>query len=131
MTLCGTVPFLWMAYHQFSAPLMVFCMLARGMGQGATGLPTIAAAYASVPRDQLGVATTASNILQRLGGPIMTTALAFIVALSPAHSSAANPREFMIPFLALIGLQLCVLITTLGLPLWIHQDINENGKRRT
>ena len=67
ISLLSTLPFLWMIHTQFSNPLMAFCMLARGMGQGATNLPPITAAYASVPKAQLGVATTASNIIQRLG----------------------------------------------------------------
>lgn len=110
----GTLPFLWMAHDGFSMPLAVIGLFIRGFGQGATGIPTIAAAYASVPKEQLSFATTAINIVQRLGGPIMTTALAIVV--STAHS-------FFIPFIALICFQLLVMSFTTRLPKRIHQVI--------
>jgi EmrB/QacA subfamily drug resistance transporter len=127
----GTLPILWMIHGQFSPSLMVFCMLARGAGQGSTGLPSLAAAFASVRKEQLGLAATASNVVQRLGGPIATATLAFIVALTSTHSAVPNPHEFMIPFGALIGLQLLVFVVALGLPLWVDQDRTEKGAGRT
>jgi EmrB/QacA subfamily drug resistance transporter len=126
----GSMPFVWMIHHGFSAAVMLACMLARGAGQGATGLPSLAAAYAAVPRDQLGLATTASNVVQRLGGPIATAALAFIIALTSASPSVAHPHEFMIPFLVLIGALLLVFVVALRLPVWIHQDDHEHSARR-
>src|SRR3984957_2022919 len=71
----GDLPFLLMAFGGFPlvrARLRLFC---RGMGQGATGIPSIAAAYASVPREKLSLATMAVNIVQRLGGPTITTVI--------------------------------------------------------
>jgi hypothetical protein len=73
------------------------------MGQDATGIPSIAAAYAAVPREKLSLATMAVNIVQRLGGPTITTVIATTVSLS-ANVTSASAHAFLIPFAALIML---------------------------
>jgi hypothetical protein len=40
----------------------------RGVGLSAVGIPSISAAYASVKKRDLPMATTSLNIVQRLGG---------------------------------------------------------------
>jgi hypothetical protein len=94
-------------------------LVVRGAGQGAVGIPAIAAAYSSVPEEKLGLATTAINIVQRLGGPIETTVIAITVSLSSASLPILLPRAFLIPFVALITLQLLVLSSTSRLPVRI------------
>jgi MFS family permease len=116
----GTLPFVWMACTRLSIPLSILGLLLRGMGQGATGIPSLAAAYASVPKEGLSLATTAINIVQRVGAPIMTTAIAIVVALSQAGRSGAEPQAFFIPFIALIVCQLFVLGSASRLPRRIH-----------
>jgi EmrB/QacA subfamily drug resistance transporter len=69
LNVLGTLPFLWMAFGGFSMAPALVGLFIRGMGQGATGIPSIAAAYAAVPREKLSLATMAVNIVQRLGGP--------------------------------------------------------------
>jgi len=113
LNVAGTVPFLWMALNQYSAPMTIICLLARGIGQGLTGIPTISAAYASIPKDRLSIATTALNIVQRIGGPMTTTALAIVIA---STAGVPGPRAFLLPFLALNLLQLLVLGSALRLP---------------
>ncbi len=105
----GTLPFLWMAHAGLSMGWSVIGMFVRGLGQGATGLPAIAAGYASVPKERLSYATTAMNIAQRLGGPIATTALAIVMSL-------LGESSYFAAFLALILLQLLVLGSALRLP---------------
>jgi EmrB/QacA subfamily drug resistance transporter len=117
----GTLPFLWMAFGGFSMAAALIGLIVRGLGQGATGIPSIAAAYASVPKEKLSFATTAVNIVQRLGGPTITTVIAITVSLSATRSSA-SARAFLIPFAALILLQLVVLASASRLPVRIHQD---------
>jgi EmrB/QacA subfamily drug resistance transporter len=118
----GTLPFLWMAHTQYSAPAAIVGLILRGIGQGATGLPSIAAAYASVPREKLNFATASMNIMQRLGGPILTTALAVVVSYSvPAHS-VPGLHSFEAPFVALIILQLLVFGSAIQLPIRLHSD---------
>jgi hypothetical protein len=101
---------------------MLVAMFARGAGQGAVGVPAISAGYAAVPKEKLAGATTAVNIAQRLGGPIGTTLMAMVISFSAASFPAAGPRAFMIPFIALIGLQLLVLISASRLPAQIHPN---------
>jgi EmrB/QacA subfamily drug resistance transporter len=119
----GTLPFLWMTQGKFSIPLSIAALFVRGLGQGGTGIPSLSAAYSSVPEDKLSFATTAINIVQRLGGPTMTTALAAVMAFSENSSSTSASHSFFIPFVALILFQLVVFGSTLRLPVRIHQDI--------
>jgi MFS family permease len=122
----GTLPFLWMAFGGFSMAPALIGLFVRGMGQGATGIPSIAAAYASVPREKLGPATMAVNIVQRLGGPTITTVIAITVSLS-ANASSASARAFLVPFAALIMLQLLVLASASRLPVRIQQDADSTN----
>ena len=121
INLVGTLPFLFMAYYGFSMPLAIVALFIRGFGQGATGVPSVAAAYASVPKDKLSFATTAVNIVQRLGGPVMTTALAVIVSTSSQNMPA--PHSFCTPFVALICFQLLVMVSARRLPVRIHHEV--------
>jgi len=117
----GTLPFLWMAFGGFSMVPALIGLFVRGMAQGATGIPSLAAAYAAVPREKLSLATTAVNIVQRLGGPTITTVIAIAVSLS-ANVTSASAHAFLVPFSALIALQLLVLAFASRLPVRIHQD---------
>lgn len=122
VTALATLSFLWMSQNQLSPILLVVSLFARGAGQGAIGVPSVSAAYASVPKEQLALATTATNIVQRLGGPIGTTVMAIVLSPSAPHFPAAGPRAYMIAFIALIGLQLILLSSTTRLPVRIHQS---------
>jgi EmrB/QacA subfamily drug resistance transporter len=121
----GTLPFLWMAFGGFSMAPALIGLFIRGIGQGATGIPSIAAAYASVPKEKLSVATMAVNIVQRLGGPTITTLIAIIVTLS-SNVSSASAQTFFVPFAALIVLQLLVLASATRLPIRIYQDADSS-----
>jgi hypothetical protein len=105
-----------MSYRAYSAPIAAAGLFLRGLGQGATGIPSIAAAYAAVPKSKLSLATTALNIVQRLGGPILTTALAAVVSLSVRPGAMPTARSFEMPFLALLVLQGLVLLLAIQLP---------------
>jgi MFS family permease len=120
LNVLGTIPFVYMALGRISPFWVIVSLVARGAGQGAAGIPTIAAAYSSVPKAKLGLATTAINIVQRLGGPIATTVIAITVSLSAASLPVSSPRAFLIPFVALIALQLLVLGSASRLPVRIH-----------
>jgi EmrB/QacA subfamily drug resistance transporter len=122
LNVLGTIPFVYMTLDRMSPFWVIVSLVARGAGQGATGIPTIAAAYSSVPKAKLGLATTAMNIVQRLGGPIATTVIAITVSLSAASLPISSPRAFLIPFVALIALQLLVLGSASRLPVRIHYN---------
>src|SRR6202046_3426776 len=121
----GTLPFLWMAFGGFSMVPALIGLFVRGMGQGATGIPSLAAAYASVSREKLSLATMAVNIVQRLGGPTITTVIAITVSMS-AHVSSASAPAFLVHFAALIVLQLLVLAAASRLPVRIHQEADSS-----
>lgn len=122
LAIVGTLPLLWMAQNRFLPAVMVGALALRGAGQSGIGLPSISAAYAAVPKENLALATTATNIAQRLGGPIATTAMAILMSLAAIHFPAFGPRAFFLPFLALIGIQLLVLGSASRLPLRLHPN---------
>lgn len=119
-SIVGTLPFLWMATSGPSVLLIVPCLFLRGAGQGATGVPSVSAAYAAVPRDRLAQATTATNIVQRLGGPACTTLVAIVAAGATARTAVPGSLLFLFPFAALVGLQVVLLIVACRLPVEIR-----------
>jgi EmrB/QacA subfamily drug resistance transporter len=116
LTLLGTLPLVWMSLDRFSPALTVACLLVRGAGHGAIGIPSLSAAYASVAGPRLPVATTAMNIVQRLGGPVATTLVAAVMAPWTSDGGASAPRSFTVAFAVLIGLQALALGAASRLP---------------
>jgi sugar phosphate permease len=110
-----------MIHAGFSPVIMVIAMLARGAGQGAIGLPSLSAAYASVPKEKLASATTATNIVQRIGGPITTTMIAMVLAFV-TQRTPEGPQLYLVPFLALILVQVLVIVSASRLPVWIKHS---------
>jgi MFS family permease len=123
----GTLPFLWMAFNGFSMPLAIFGLVVRGLGQGATGIPSMTAAYAAVPKQKLSLATMTVNIIQRLGGPAITTIIALVTSLSFSLTPASG-RAFPAPFVALIVVQLLLLGSASRLPLRIYKDAGSHAE---
>ncbi len=117
INLLGSLVFLGMAHFRYWQSLALVALLFRGIGQGAAGIPAIAAAYAAVPKIKLSFAATSLNIIQRLGGPMLTTTLALVVSFS-VHPSDLITRatQFQIPFLVLIFFQLLALGSASQLP---------------
>jgi EmrB/QacA subfamily drug resistance transporter len=62
-----------------SLPLLGAALLVRGIGLGATTMPVMAAAYATLSPDQIPAATTALNVVQRIGGSLGTAVLSVIL----------------------------------------------------
>jgi EmrB/QacA subfamily drug resistance transporter len=77
MTL-GTIPF---AFIGASTPyaLLGGLLVVRGIGMGATMMPAMAAAYATLGRSAVPRATSALNVLQRIGGSLGTALLAVVL----------------------------------------------------
>jgi EmrB/QacA subfamily drug resistance transporter len=117
-----TLPFLWMAQNRLSPSLLALSLLVRGVGQGAIGVPSMSAAYISVPREQLAIATTASNIVQRLGGPTATTIVGMVLSFSASHFAGSGAHAFTLAFVALIGLQVILLGSAGRLPIRIQSN---------
>jgi EmrB/QacA subfamily drug resistance transporter len=121
LALLSMLPFLRMIEHQFSILWAAISLFAAGAGQGTINIPSITAAYSSIPKDRMPVANTALNIAQRLGGPIATTLLAVVMSLSMHASANAEPRRFLAVFIALTGFHLLTLGAASFLPLRIHR----------
>jgi EmrB/QacA subfamily drug resistance transporter len=114
LTVLGMLPFVWMTQRGLSTAGVELGVLLRSAGQGAIGIPTVSAAYASVPKEKLSSATTAINIVQRLGGPMATIVLA--LAVTTASTRGVGERVFLLPFLSLMAIQLLALACAARLP---------------
>ncbi|MBS1048701.1 DHA2 family efflux MFS transporter permease subunit [Gluconobacter cerinus] len=76
LSLVGTVILVVLAYSGLNVVLLTIALLLRGGGAGAVGIPAMSAGYASIARADIPMATTALNIMQRIGGPMLITACA-------------------------------------------------------
>ena len=97
--LAGTVPFAYIGTHTAYA-FIAGAMVLRGIGMGFTMMPSMAAAFARLSKDEIEHATPQLNVLQRIGGSIGTALLAVILARSIAHNLAANPHGNTLDLLA-------------------------------
>jgi EmrB/QacA subfamily drug resistance transporter len=121
LAFAGTLPFLHLASHGLVLSVLACALFLRGVGLSAVGIPSISAAYASVRKQDLPMATTSLNIVQRLGGPTLTTLCATFLGwrLGAAHSSAGLIDAFTAAFLLLCVLHACLFAAALRLPLFI------------
>jgi EmrB/QacA subfamily drug resistance transporter len=72
--------------------LLAVVLLVRGLGIGASLMPTTAAAYTTLQRPEIPRATSAVSVLQQLGGSIGVTILA--VTLQPRlHTATTSPAR--------------------------------------
>src|SRR5271156_6220368 len=96
LALAGTLPLVWLASHGLIVAVLACALFLRGVGMSGVGIPSVSAAYASVKRRALPMATTSLNIVQRLGGPTMTTLCATFLGwrLSAARSPAVTSDAF-------------------------------------
>lgn len=60
--------------------LPMLALLMVGAGQGAIGVPSTTAAYTALEKKRLPMAATTLNVVQRLGGPVMATVCAQLLA---------------------------------------------------
>jgi MFS family permease len=123
LALAGTLPFLFLASHGMSFPLLVCTLFVRGMGLSAVGIPSITSAYASVEQEHLPMATTSLNIVQRLGGPTLTTLCATFLGwrLGMAHQATGISRAFTATFMLLSLTHILLLVAALRLPFFIEK----------
>ncbi|KAG8153714.1 DHA2 family efflux MFS transporter permease subunit [Burkholderia catarinensis] len=122
LALLATLPFVYLALHSYDPVVLVSALFLRGIGQSGIGAPSIVAAYASVERRNLPMATTSLNIVQRLGGPTFTTICALLLAwrlqADQAMGSGGHESAYAWAFGLLCALHAASFVTTLRLPLW-------------
>jgi hypothetical protein len=89
----------------------------RGVGLSCIGIPSITAAYASVKRGDLPMATTALNIVMRMGGPTLTTMCAtFLGWRLAAPTTAPVSNAYGAAFALLCGFHLVLCAAAMRLP---------------
>jgi len=127
LAFAGTLPFLYLASHGLVFAVLAGALFMRGVGLSAVGIPSISAAYASVRKKDLPMATTSLNIVQRLGGPTLTTLCATFLGwrLGMVQSSASLSSAFTAAFLLLCGLHAFLFATALRLPLSLDQETEQ------
>jgi EmrB/QacA subfamily drug resistance transporter len=127
LAFAGTLPFLYLASHGLVFAVLAGALFLRGVGLSAVGIPSISAAYASVRRQYLPMATTSLNIVQRLGGPTLTTLCATFLGwrLGMAHSSSSLSSAFTAAFLLLCGLHAFLFATALRLPVSLDEETEQ------
>jgi EmrB/QacA subfamily drug resistance transporter len=74
----GTIPFAFIGADTSYGTLSAMLVL-RGIGIGAAMMPAMAAAYATLSHAEVPRATSALNVMQRIGGSIGTTLLAVVL----------------------------------------------------
>jgi MFS family permease len=115
----GTAPLIWMATVGVSVVPLIVVLFIRGCGLGAINIPSISAAYSSITKAELPMATTTLNILQRLGGPIMTTLVNMLLESPFNHGSRFATTPFMLAFVLLSTVQFCLIVAAWRLPMRI------------
>jgi len=115
--LLSTFPFIYLAGHDLSNTLAAGALFMRGVGLSYIGIPSISAAYASVEREDLPLATTSLNIVMRMGGPTLTTICAtFLAWRLAAHMTAPISIGYGESFMLLGGFHLVLLAAATRLP---------------
>ena len=120
LALAGTLPLVFLAQHGLVVDVLAASLFVRGVGVSAIGIPSITSGYASVKRQDLPMATTAMNIVQRLGGPTLTTLCATFLGwrLSAIADLASMSGAFIAAFGLLCALHALLFLATLRLP-WL------------
>ncbi|AOI73556.1 disulfide bond formation protein DsbA [Burkholderia ubonensis] len=119
LALLATLPFVWLAVRGLDPAVLIPALFLRGMGQSAVGTPSLTAAYASIDRRDLPMATTSLNIVQRLGGPVFTTLCSLFLAwrLQSAPAGDAGAFAYASAFALLCALHALTFVMSLRLPL--------------
>jgi EmrB/QacA subfamily drug resistance transporter len=119
----GTLPFLYLSSQKFNLAILAATLFIRGVGMSAVGVPSISAAYASVREEELPMATTSLNIVQRLGGPTLTTLCATFLGwrLATIDSSAGVASAFTTSFALLCILHALLILAAARLPLSLER----------
>ncbi|MFP3606855.1 DHA2 family efflux MFS transporter permease subunit [Paraburkholderia sp. SIMBA_053] len=118
LTLLATLSMLFLAARGLNLLVLVPALLFRGVGMSGVGLPSLSAAYSSVRRERLPMATTSLNVVQRLGGPTMTTLCATFLTWKlkiPGFSHAVS-SAYGWAFLVLSGIHAFAFLATIHLP---------------
>jgi EmrB/QacA subfamily drug resistance transporter len=130
LALAGTLPFIYMANHGLVIVLLGCALFIRGVGQSAVSVPSISAAYSSVRREDLPMATTTLNIVMRIGGPTLTTLSATFLGwrLGSAPGRDAVLSAFTAAFILLCLFHGLLIAAALRLPLSVKGSTGQDDR---
>ena len=120
LALAGTLPLVFLARHGLIVSILACALFIRGLGQSCISVPAVSAAYASVKRHDLPMATTALNVVMRIGGPTLTTISATFLGwqLAIARDAGAVEGAFQAAFVLLCVFHVLLVVAALRLPRW-------------
>jgi len=96
VAIAGTLPFVFFT-AKTSTWLVLAVLFVRGIGQGGLTIPVMADCYTGLPKQLIAEATTATRMLQNIGGAMGTAVLATIIQheLPSVGLNAAYQTAFM------------------------------------
>ncbi|GEN16382.1 MFS transporter [Neoasaia chiangmaiensis] len=121
--LSGTLLLVVMARNGFSFWMSSVGLLLRGAGIGAVGIPAMSAGYRSIAKPDLPMATTASNIVQRLGGPVITTLCAILLGWQ-LGTQKSTTDALTAAFAFLCAFHLLLFFVAMRLPATLPKEEN-------
>jgi EmrB/QacA subfamily drug resistance transporter len=113
LTVATTVPFA-LADASMNLVVVQVLLVLRGVATGLTSMPIVAAAYASVGREQLPDAASFVNILQRVGGSIGAALMAVVLYRATAAGRSLD-ASFQQAFWWLTGAAVVALVASIFL----------------
>ena len=117
LALFATLALTWIGSRDLVNWAFMLALFVRGMGLSAIGVPSVSAAYAAVARDDLPMASTAINVIQRLGGPALTTVMsAFLAWRSATIPWGTSHSIYVEAFLLLAAFHMAMVVMALQLP---------------
>jgi EmrB/QacA subfamily drug resistance transporter len=78
LVVAGTLPFA-VAGASTPSPLLALALVVRGIGLGASTMPAMAGAYASLDKDAVARASSVLNVAKRLGGSVGVALIAVVL----------------------------------------------------
>jgi EmrB/QacA subfamily drug resistance transporter len=120
----GTIPFAFLA-EDTPYWLLAVLLVLRGLGIGSAMMPAMAAAYATLESSAVPRATSALNVLQRIGGSIGTALLAVVLQGQIADRGRAPAQladAFAATFWWAVGMSVLALVPATILALTQRRD---------
>lgn len=116
-SLLSTLALVWLAMHGLNEVVLAVVLFIRGMGLGAVGLPAVALAYGAIDKETLPMAATTLNIVQRIGGPTLTTLCALFLSWAlQEHTRHFELNAWAEAFVVLTALHAVMVLATVMLP---------------
>jgi MFS family permease len=112
VALAGTAAYTQVGAHT-SYVFLAAALFVIGLGLGATIVPAMAVAFAAVPQEAVGAASSAINIVQRVAGSIGTALLAVVLQRSIAGKGVSDGIG------SLAGVSPAALADAFGTAFWL------------